>query len=498
MSRSVLVALVVSASLSLVVACGSKNEKNDKNEKDAEKSKKPTAGKTTKPANGNAKAPDKPGTTAAALGGVTGTDKGLKLSGDTDWKKLGEDAAKDPNADLAVDKKKGKVDPNKLSRAGIPKPIKGFSLVKATGLTVAYAPTTNPLYKRFEAALKKEQFFEKATAQMNAAFKFKSGIPVHITSCGKINAWWNPRQQRIIMCYELMGFFLKLFNGNVKNNEELAAATLGALYFVFYHEAGHMLDDVFDLPAVGKEEDAVDQLATLILLESGDAGVVTAMRGAQSFKLIGEMQAKRGKPSYWDEHSLGQQRFYNVACLIFGSNPSKYTPMVTNGYLPKKRAVRCANEYSELSRAWTSLLKPHLRPSNERHAPGSPPVATTTAPSAPGTVPGTVPGTAPSTPVAVPGAPHHPSTPPVAKPQPTATAGGTKLVQCKKVIRHLGMLLIKSLPKKQLSSAEQQNLRQQVTTFLQKVGMECMTKWAPATTKCVLRAQSLKQADGCG
>ncbi|UIY28577.1 DUF4344 domain-containing metallopeptidase [Neorhizobium galegae] len=49
-----------------------------------------------------------------------------------------------------------------------------------------------------------------------------------------------------------------------------------ALFFLF-HEAGHMLVSEFNLPVLGREEDAVDTLSTLLLLEADDEVFDTAL-----------------------------------------------------------------------------------------------------------------------------------------------------------------------------------------------------------------------------
>jgi hypothetical protein len=69
---------------------------------------------------------------------------------------------------------------------------------------------------------------------------------------------------------------------------------------------------------------------------------------------------KGAPPAFYDEHSLDEQRFYNIACLIYGADPTKYKGLVENKVLPEARARRCPTEWARISSAWTSLLKPYL------------------------------------------------------------------------------------------------------------------------------------------
>jgi len=64
---------------------------------------------------------------------------------------------------------------------------------------------------------------------------------------------------------------------------------------------------------------------------------------------------------FWDEHSLDKQRFYNLACWLYGHDSEKYGSLVEDGSLPQARAERCPAEYEQMSRSWTTLLKGHLK-----------------------------------------------------------------------------------------------------------------------------------------
>jgi hypothetical protein len=68
------------------------------------------------------------------------------------------------------------------------------------------------------------------------------------------------------------------------------------------------------------EEDAADQLAGLVLITTGDSGLEIAMRGAQFFRLLALSGAKT---PFFNEHSLDAQRYYNLLCMVYGSNPDR-------------------------------------------------------------------------------------------------------------------------------------------------------------------------------
>ena len=169
--------------------------------------------------------------------------------------------------------------------------------------------------------------------------------------------FYDPEAVTITMCDELVDFYAELFSEY--EGDERKDAIVGSIVSVFLHELGHGLIHQFSLPAVGKEEDAVDQLATVVLVASGEVGNQMALDGAFSWIAEGEAQGKDTTP-FWDEHSLNEQRFYNMMCLIYGSDADGYAEVITDKELPEERAEQCPDEYTSISTSWNKLLAPYL------------------------------------------------------------------------------------------------------------------------------------------
>jgi len=216
-----------------------------------------------------------------------------------------------------------------------------------------YAPVQDPDRAKVRSSLQQDKVLEKICANLNQTVAIPNDIAISITECGQPNAFYDPRQKTVSMCYELIEHFYNVFKPDSETQEELDNSVQGAISFVFVHELGHALIDNLDLPVTGKEEDAVDQLATVVLVEGTENGEQSVLDGARSFYL----QEKQGGADlnnlpFWDEHSLGPQRFYNLLCWLYGHNEQKYRRLVEQGILPEDRAVRCPNEYNQISRSW--------------------------------------------------------------------------------------------------------------------------------------------------
>lgn len=220
------------------------------------------------------------------------------------------------------------------------------------------APKNSP-YAELQRALRESKLFDKIATDLNATLALPFDIPIHFDQCNELNAFYDPAERRITICYELISHVAREFAAHAESEEELEKATIGTALFVLYHEAGHGLVDVLKLPVTGKEEDAVDQLAVLVLVLSGEEEA--ALDGATWFLLQGALETDIENLAFWDEHSLDLQRFYNIACWVYGRDPGRHSDLVTEGILPEDRAQGCADEYQQLSGSWTTLLSPYLK-----------------------------------------------------------------------------------------------------------------------------------------
>lgn len=221
---------------------------------------------------------------------------------------------------------------------------------------IGFAPEKGKKTKKLDAEMRKS--LQGLADELNSILSLPADVYLTADDCGEPNAFYESGKKQLTMCYELYADFEELFKSEFPKEADRDEAVGGAFVFVLFHELGHALIDVYELPITGKEEDAVDQLSTWILTDGTDNGEMTALSGAIAFALLADSNKDL---SFWDEHSLSQQRFYNTICLIYGNNPEKYADFVKDGTLPKNRAGRCVKEYEQIDRAWSKLLAPFVK-----------------------------------------------------------------------------------------------------------------------------------------
>ena len=191
--------------------------------------------------------------------------------------------------------------------------------------------------------------------------------------CQEPNAFYSAQRGEVVLCYETMKVLLErgqMLATDQSLGEGYAQAYLRAnLRFIVLHETGHALIDMLEIPITGREEDAVDQLATTLMLrfagkDESSAQVTDNLRMAANWFLVRSTGAYN-LDAYADLHALGEQRYFNLQCLLYGSNPARYVAIVTDGDLPEERAKTCPAEARRVSRAWLRLLLPHIAPKFE-------------------------------------------------------------------------------------------------------------------------------------
>ena len=156
--------------------------------------------------------------------------------------------------------------------------------------------------------------------------------------------------------------FARLYSAidsTTSTNRKVDAMVEDTIIQTLFHELGHCLIDVWDLPSTGREEDAVDQLATVLMLDGSPEGADSAINAALEFDIASRDEDKDDMV-FWDEHSFSKTRFYDMVCLVYGSNPVQYDGMVGPDGLPEERAGGCAEEFKRAERSWLKLLEPYI------------------------------------------------------------------------------------------------------------------------------------------
>ena len=238
--------------------------------------------------------------------------------------------------------------------AAAPRMAGGEGAARLTGtFRVRYPGVRDATYAEWRGDFRRARFLEDLAAWLNGWIALPRGVTLVFDECGEPNAFYEPEKREVVVCYELVEELDQVF----ADEADPAQAVDDALVFTVLHEVGHALVHVLDVPITGREEDAVDQLAALVLADGtaeGDAAAINGVRGLPDEDEVDDLAVA-------DEHALSGQRYYNVLCLVYGQDPEAYAAWVDDGTLPEERAARCPAEYAQASSSWERLLAPYLK-----------------------------------------------------------------------------------------------------------------------------------------
>ncbi|WP_244153938.1 DUF4344 domain-containing metallopeptidase [Pseudomonas guineae] len=141
--------------------------------------------------------------------------------------------------------------------------------------------------------------------------------------------------------------------------------------FTLMHEMGHLLISELKLPVLGREEDAADQLGFMGLFllheRQSDANFYAKLLDVADYWRLEWQRQTPDAPEIhvWDSHALDAQRFFNLACLAYGSDPKNLEWIIQMTGLPDERAFYCPEEYQQVEYAVNWIRQHFTRKRNQ-------------------------------------------------------------------------------------------------------------------------------------
>jgi hypothetical protein len=200
-------------------------------------------------------------------------------------------------------------------------------------------------------------------------FRLPMDVKIRTIGCdGESNSWYQPVDgvPTVTVCYEYLYDLWKRLPTTVTNNGATPTdALMGQMIFAFAHEFGHLVFDVYEVPVLGREEDAADNFATFIMLQFQEDGPRLIMGAAWSYHAFIKDVPKNPKAivplaAFSSNHGQPEERFFNLVCMAYGSDSKRYADLVEKGFLPEARAKNCKYEYDVLKFAMDKEILPHI------------------------------------------------------------------------------------------------------------------------------------------
>ncbi len=223
---------------------------------------------------------------------------------------------------------------------------------------LAFEKPQHPDFKRIYDVLLHQKIMNGIIADFNENIALPNDIFIVFEECQEENAHYDRETGRISICYELIKNYVNGSNLKVSLAEKIQQACT----FSMLHELGHALVHQLEIPITGKEENAVDEFAMLVLLNSDNSlAADLAIEGALHFYYD---SFDDEEVDFSDEHAPSKERYFDLLTLYVGAHKlNQVTEFIgTADYqLSESRAQHAAVEYDKKRKAWDSLLSAYYR-----------------------------------------------------------------------------------------------------------------------------------------
>ncbi|MGR5064652.1 DUF4344 domain-containing metallopeptidase [Photobacterium sp. DNB22_13_2] len=231
-----------------------------------------------------------------------------------------------------------------------------------------FIPSVSELDNQAILEIKKTQSIKTIQSLSQSVIDFPT--PVHIVFGTLDGPLYDPESNQIEIPYSFWREMIENFstdvadsNDNAKSNEPNTLyafeASEGALLHTLLHELGHAYIALNDIPILGKEEDAADSFANILMLNYVEDGDTQAIHAATLFAIEDQQIEIFDDLDFIDEHSLDIQRYFYSLCLVYGSDPDKHKTLFQDldSDVKTEREDICIEEFERVTASWQSYFK---------------------------------------------------------------------------------------------------------------------------------------------
>jgi hypothetical protein len=233
---------------------------------------------------------------------------------------------------------------------------------KTNQIRVSYVAPTNPAHQLIYETLKERQSLERLQ-EFLSPFRLQWTLDISLRGCdGEADAMYS--DDAITICYEYIEELQEyMATETTPAGIEPIDTLIGPFVDTVLHEFAHGLFDYLDIPILGREEDAADQVSAYIYLQLGkDEARRLIMGTAYTYLLEVQDTDPPDMEEFADEHSTSEQRVINLSCLAYGADPKLFKDVIKRVGVPQFRIDICEEEYELISLAFQELIAPHIDP----------------------------------------------------------------------------------------------------------------------------------------
>jgi hypothetical protein len=233
-------------------------------------------------------------------------------------------------------------------------------VAKTNQIRFEYVPPENPEHQQIYEFMKERQVLERLQ-EFLSPFRLKWPLDITLIGCdGEADAMYD--DDEIEICYEYIADLQTYMPAETTpSGVEPVDALIGPFVDTVLHEFAHGLFDYADVPILGREEDAADQVSAYLYLQLGKDEAHQLITGTV-YAYMAEVQNTDppDMEEFADEHGTSEQRLINLSCMAYGADPKLFKDLVTKVGVPQYRVDICEEEFELISLAFQKLIGPHI------------------------------------------------------------------------------------------------------------------------------------------
>jgi len=233
--------------------------------------------------------------------------------------------------------------------------------LKSDRFRASYQVPEDPAYTTMYEELQGSQVLESLRSVLSFV-RLPRTVRLVLVDCdGDANAYYDPDELTVSVCYEYVRELRKLAeNPGRPAGISAESAVRSKLLEIFLHESAHALFDQLRIPIIGRQEEAADVLAGVVILHMRSRSARETIQGIIWMYAQEAKEERVGRKKLADVHLLAEQRYYNWMCLAYGARPALFADLVRDNVLTAERAETCQDEYRRAAYAVTKLMGPYL------------------------------------------------------------------------------------------------------------------------------------------
>ncbi len=217
-------------------------------------------------------------------------------------------------------------------------------------------------------------------------FRLPTDITVTPAPCGRIDGFYDPGQQLLHLCEELLTYYAGVLTPPGGDPRIPAPVVRDATLVSFLHLMGHTVVAVLPLPVPVEVEEAADAVGVAFLAAGSPEDERTVLAGSAALIQRSRTPEPPHLVPWWAHHPWTDARATRLRCLLAGSHPPSEAPGLAD-----PPTLPCRDAWQR----WQTRLTPSLRlaaaPPEAAPPPPSPPppplAPSRPVPSAPDAVP---------------------------------------------------------------------------------------------------------------